>query len=420
MGDNTIADVFPLTDRSFYVLGKKIGTTSVAIYDANRSLLGVLQVEVGVDMQDLRTAIRQAAPSANIEVQAVNGQLRLAGSAPDAATLARIVDIAQQYGSDNIINAVTVKGSQQVLLEVRFIEASRSAGRDLGVALLGRNGERGALTTGSFRFPEAGSDAGFTFGSVLPSGSTPFGTLLANILDAGVNVDILVQALESKGLARRLAEPNLVALSGQTASFLAGGEVPIPVADEDGKVTVEFKPYGVQLYFTPVVLDDGLINLRLKPVVSQVDPTVTIRTNNIEIPAFTQRSAETTVELRDGQSFAIAGLLQAVHTKSQSQIPFLGQLPILGALFRSSSFQKEETDLVIIVTPHLARPAAPGEPLRTPLDDKRPSNDAEFFLLGMLEVDQKMLRRFYHGEGMIGPFGHIIDLPSGDTSAHKK
>jgi pilus assembly protein CpaC len=229
-----------------------------------------------------------------------------------------------------------------------------------------------------------------------------------------------VQALEGKGLARRLAEPNLIALSGEKASFLAGGEVPIPVAEEDGRVTVQYKEYGVRLNFTPVVLDGGLINLKLEPEVSQVDPTTTIRTGLVEIPAFVSRRASTTIEVRDGQSFAMAGLLQSVHTKNQDQIPWLGQLPILGALFRSSSFQEEETDLVIIVTPRLVRPAKPGQPLKTPLDSAKPSNDIDFFLMGKLEVDQDMQRRFTEGTGVIGPYGHIVELPSDKRNARKK
>lgn len=421
VGNSEIADVFPLTENSLYVLGKLQGRTNVAVYDPNRRLIGVIDVEVGIDSGDLATSIRQAAPRSKIDVQTVNGRLRLSGTVPDAVSLDKVLEIASQY-SEDVINSIQVTKAQQVMLEVRLLEASRTAGRELGVSWFARRpGGSRALTTGGFNFPPADDPSqGFTFDSVLPSGNAPFGTLLAQVLSAGIDADILIQALEQKGLARRLAEPNLVALSGEAASFLAGGEVPIPVAESDGTVTVEFKRYGVRLIFTPIVLDDGLINLKLETEVSEIDPTVTIRSNAVDIPAFTTRNAVTTLELRDNQSFAMAGLLQTTHTKNQRQLPWLGQIPILGALFRSSDFQKQETDLVIIVTPSLVRPASPGEPLATPLDAARPSNDPEFFLLGMQEVDDKMLLRFQQGAGIYGPYGHIIDLPAGALNATAK
>lgn len=254
---------------------------------------------------------------------------------------------------------------------------------------------------------------------MLPSGNTPFGTLIASFLGGGVSADVLVQALEEKGLARRLAEPNLIALSGEKASFLAGGEVPIPVSYDD-KITVDYKEYGVRLTFTPTVLENGLINLKLEPEVSQVDDSVRVDLGAISIPAFITRRASTSIEVRDGQSFAMAGLLQTVHTKNQEQLPWLGQLPILGALFRSSGFQEQETDLVIIVTPRLVKPAKPGQPLRTPLDGSKPSNDIEFFLMGSLEVDSGMQKRFAEGEGVIGPYGHIVEIQPEKRNVSKK
>jgi pilus assembly protein CpaC len=221
-------------------------------------------------------------------------------------------------------------------------------------------------------------------------------------------------------LARRLAEPNLIALSGEKASFLAGGEVPIPVAAEDNRVTVTYKEYGVRLNFTPVVLDNGLINLKLEPEVSQVDESIRVSTGVISIPGFITRRASTSIEVRDGQSFAMAGLLQSVHSKNREQIPWLGQLPVIGALFSSSSFQEQETDLVIIVTPRLVRPAKPGQPLRTPLDSAKPGNDLDLFLMGAMEVDSDMQKRFAQGTGVIGPYGHIVELKPGKRNVTKK
>src|SRR5262249_12257456 len=230
------------------------------------------------------------------------------GAAPNAVIVDQAMTIAKQFGAD-VINSVKVTSPQQVMLEVRFVEASRSASRELGVnwqvvqQKLSQTGTNGvALATGI---------------TGLTSGATPFGSFLASMLGNGVQADVLVKALEERGVVRRLAEPNLVALSGDTASFLAGGEFPIPVASNLGQVSVEFKKYGVGLAFTPTVLADGVINLKIEPEVSQIDPTTVIQINGITIPALIVRRANTTVELRDGQSFAIAGLLQAISSADQ-------------------------------------------------------------------------------------------------------
>jgi pilus assembly protein CpaC len=421
VGNPDIATAVPLTGRTFYVLGKAEGRTNIAVYGSEDALLGTVSVEVSADAPDLDLSIQQAIPNANIRVETINGRLRLSGTVPDGIALRKALEIAEQYGTEGVINALRVTGGQQVMLEVRFIEANRNAGRELGVSWFARreNESRGrGLATGAVT-PDTSSGL-IRFNSTLPSGSTPFGTLIAQVLGGGVSADVLVQALEEKGLARRLAEPNLIALSGEKASFLAGGEVPIPVAEDNDKVTVQYKEYGVRLNFTPVVLENGLINLKLEPEVSQVDEATRVSTGSISIPSFITRRASTTIEVRDGQSFAMAGLLQSVHTKNQDQIPWLGQLPVLGALFRSSSFQEQETDLVIIVTPRLVRPSKPGQPLRTPLDAAKPSNDMEFFLLGALEVDSDMQKRFAEGTGVIGPYGHIIDLQPEKRHARKK
>jgi pilus assembly protein CpaC len=196
-------------------------------------------------------------------------------------------------------------------------------------------------------------------------------------------------------------------MSGESASFLAGGEVPYSVPQASGAPpATAFKEFGIRLNFLPTVLDNGLINLRLEPEVSDVASFVN------GAPVLDTRRANTTVEIRDGQSFAIAGLLRSNHTKNQQQLPWLGQLPVIGALFRSSEFQKEESDLVIIVTPRLVQPTKPGRPLATPHDKTKPSNDVEFFLLGALEVDNKTIKKFQDGTGVIGPYGHVVDLPS--------
>lgn len=413
IADNRIADAQPMTDRTLYVIGKGVGTTSVNLFSEDKRSLGVIEVEVGVDVDDMAIAIRQVAPRSNVTIGSVNGKVRLGGRVKDGATLAKILEVAQQYGPDTVINSVEVEDSQQVNLEVRVLEVSRNAGRELGISWF--------ATTDNGTTP-GGLPAGAVIGQLgnFVTGNAPFASIIANVIDAGVNVDVIIRALEDKRLARRLAEPNLTALSGETASFLAGGEVPIPVAQENDTITIEFKDFGVKLDFTPIVLEGGKINLRLNPEVSEVDPTNTIRTRDIEIPSFITRRASTVVELRDGQSFAIAGLLQSSSRKLQSQVPWLSQVPVIGALFRSSSYIKNETDLVIIVTPRLVRPAKPGQQVATPLDKTRPANDPEFFLLGQLEVTRDMVRRYELGDGVVGPYGHMLDVSSKDKMVYVK
>ena len=187
--------------------------------------------------------------------------------------------------------------------------------------------------------------------AVVPTGNPSFGTLIGRVLSSGVEADVIVQALEDRGLARRLAEPNLITMSGEKASFLAGGEFPIPVQSDRDQITVDYKKFGVGLTFTPTVLANGVINLRIEPEVSQLDYTNTVRTATVAVPALIVRRASTVVELRDGQSFAVAGLLQSINQETQEQLPWLADVPIIGSLFRSAAFERKETDLAIIVTP---------------------------------------------------------------------
>ena len=227
-----------------------------------------------------------------------------------------------------------------------------------------------------------------------------------------LETDLIINALEQKGIARALAEPNLVALSGDTASFLAGGEFPIPVPGALGTVTIDYKRYGVGLAFTPTVLSGGLINMKIEPEVSQLDFSHMVTIGGLSVPPLIVRRASTTVELRDGQSFVIGGLLQSIGQNAISQLPWLGDVPVLGALFRSASYQKHETDLAIIVTPRLVRPARPGDVIKTPLDVSRPVNDVDLFLLGKTELPPAKARL----AAGIPPrefSGHVLDLPKG-------
>ncbi|WP_430694708.1 type II and III secretion system protein family protein [Mesorhizobium dulcispinae] len=417
VGDEKIADAQPMTDKTLYIIGKSIGTTTVNLFSEDKRSLGAIQIEVGQDVSDMAAAIRQVAPKARIEIGSINGKVRLSGHVKDAATLASIVEVTQQYGPDAIINAVTIDDSEQVNLSVRVLEAKRNADRDLGVSIRSTNGS-GTTRTGTG--VAAVDKDGVVLGpgdllSGLLSNASPFGALITRVIDSNIKVDLIIEALEQKGVVRLLAEPNLTTVSGETASFNAGGEVPIRSVNSQGEIEIQFKQFGVNLNFTPVVLDDGKIHIKLAPEVSDLTGFTPAGD-----PIFTNRKLATTVDLRDGQSFAVGGLLSSKNTRLQEQVPWLGQVPIIGALFHNSSTQKEETELVVIVTPHLVRPVRPGEQLATPFDKTKPANDPELMLLGQLEVNKDMIRKYEHGDGVTGPYGHMLDVKSKDKLVYVK
>ncbi len=392
VGSSTIVDVIPMTNRILYILGKEVGTTNLSLYDEEKQLIAVIDLVVSYDIKSLQDKLREVMPREWITVRSLNGRILLSGNVSSAPAAAQAISIAEQYAPGAVTNSLAVRSPQQVMLEVRFVEANRSAGRELGVDFTGLSGK---LTARS--------------GLGLATGNTPFGSIFTALLGGGKNqIDLLIRALEQKGTVRTLAEPNLVALSGDKASFLAGGEFPFPVAQDNNTITIEFKKFGVGLEFTPTVLSDGQINLKIEPEVSQLDNTRTLRLQTIQIPTIIVRRASTTVELRDGQSFAIAGLLQSNNTKTLSQLPWIADVPVLGALFRSASYQRNETDLIIIVTPRLVRPVtAPGK-LATPLDGRVPGNDVDLFLLGKSERPREAFERKKLPANEIGLDGHIL------------
>ncbi|MEX2034410.1 MAG: type II and III secretion system protein family protein [Xanthobacteraceae bacterium] len=438
VGDPEVADVNPLTDRALSILGKKNGTTRVSVYAEGKKLIGVFDVEVVYDTSLLQAEIKRRFPHANLKVSAVNGRIMISGTAPDGPTVDKAVQIAKQFGPE-VINSVQVSQPQQVMLEVRFVEATREAGRELGVQwnVFGKNylaniGNRtpaaqlpvtntgGGLfsqpgvTVGGPNVPSAVKISPIEVAGVL-SGTAPFGVMVGKMIKGGLDIDVIINALEQKGMARSLAEPNLVALSGDTASFLAGGEYPIPVpGGPQGQVTIDYKRFGVGLAFTPTVLSDGLINMKIEPEVSQLDFSRSLVLQGASVPSLIVRRASTTVELRDGQSFVIGGLLQSVGANTLSQLPWLGDVPILGALFRSAQYQKSETDLAIIVTPRLVRPARPGDVIKTPLDSSLPVNDTDLFLMGKTEITPAMAQ-LIAGVPPRENTGHMLDLPKGGT-----
>ena len=425
-----IADVLPMSNQAIYIQAKKIGTTNLSIFDENARMIEVIDLEVTVDTATIQQKIA-ASGSRGIRVSARGGQVMLTGLAADTIAADRALSVARGLAPEGVVvNAMEIAPPQQVMLEVRFLEVQRTAERDVGVNWFGSNGTRGFSLGGSVKQTVAGrpidtngtpstsdinpTDIFRSIGALVGTANAPYATILTQVLKTGnFSLDLMVSALEQKGLVRRLAEPNLMALSGETARFLAGGEFPVPSVQPGSNggtpvITTDFKKFGVQLAFVPTVLSRGVINLRVEPSVSELDFTNAITIGGTQVPALVTRDARTTVELRDGQSFAIAGLLQTRNQREISQVPWIGSVPVLGALFRSSGYLQNETDLVVIITPRLVAPAAPGQRLASPLDARLPSNDVDFFLNGQPEVRKRYADFVTSGGDLKGPYGHMI------------
>ena len=381
-----IADISSLSDRTIYVLGKAPGRTTLTLLDAEGRLITNVEVQVAPDIAEFKERLRQILPGEPIEVRTANDGIVLSGTVSSIVKLDRALDLAQRYAPDRVSNLMTVGGSQQVMLEVQFAEMQRSVSKrlngGLNVAAGAGDDVRGSIGLGSGSLVP-GTNIGAPASTALNLDPTALGGLALGFDVGDLTFQVLLEALETKGLVRTLAEPNLTALSGQEATFLAGGEFPVPVSEEDEGITVEFKPFGVQMGFTPVVVDEDRINLQINAAVSSIDTTVAVQTDGFAVSGFRRRETSTTVEIRDGESFAIAGLLQDDFRDLVGQVPWLGDIPVLGALFRSADYQRQQSELVIIITPHLVSPVR-GEALALPTDRIRPPTENEFFLRGQV------------------------------------
>jgi pilus assembly protein CpaC len=409
-----IADISSLSDRSIYVLGKTPGMTTLTLLDATGQLITNVEVRVAPDVTEFKERLRQILPGENIEVRTANDGIVLSGTVSSSQKLSKALELAARYAPDRVSNLMSVGGIQQVMLKVRFAEMNRTVSKSLSASLALSNGigstAGGTAATGSGLLP--GGVAGIIGGQV-PTGGDSAGAVTYGFNVGSTQVGILLEALERKGAVRFLAEPNLVALSGQEAKFLAGGEYPVPVAQDNDAISVEFKPFGIELNFIPRVVDDDLINLQLSAAVSSLDPAngATLG-GGFQIDAFTRRETSTTVEMRDGESFAIAGLLQDDFTDATSQVPWLGDIPVLGALFRSAEYQRSQTELVIIVTAHMVTPTR-GEALALPTDRIIPPSEKDLFLFGQTTQDPKKPRRGAAGEvakqDFSGSYGYVME-----------
>jgi pilus assembly protein CpaC len=329
-----IAKVTATGDSSFYVQGMEFGSTNMLVYGPGGRLMEVIDIRVGYDAASLQHDLANAYPSEPIQVRNLGESLMLVGEVSNSGIQSRAEQIAEKYAPEAVISRLSVRDAQQVILEVRVLEATRSALQDIGfIHQIGND---------SFNFATGGG----LIGQSAPAGVLQFFGGAGNVaLNNGL------QALEEKGVIRTLARPNLVAISGQKATFHAGGEYPYPVPQRDGVISLEFRKYGVELTFTPTVQDNGLIRLDVEPKVSQLDFTNSLRILGFTVPGLTIRQTKTTVELRDNEALSIGGLFQRDYANSMRQVPGIGDVPILGALVRSSRWKQADTELIVIVTP---------------------------------------------------------------------
>ena len=455
VSDPKVADAVLRSPRQIYVMGVATCQTDAVFFDATGRRILALNIRVDIDYSAVAQSINRIVSGAQVHVDAVNNSLILSGQVANLTDADRAVQIAQQFTStpDKVLNMLSIAGKEQVMLKVRIVEMQRSVIKQLGfnlsaltgqiggpqyllnaVATYGVNGALlGGLTGGysldSTQQPELTVPCGTALNPTLtcptvarggnsaafPNGSAA--TTQSTSGSPGLNkAGSTIQAFESVGLVRVLAEPNLTAVSGESAKFLAGGEFPVPTGQSTtGQVSIEFKPFGVGLGFTPVVLSNGRIALKISTEVSELSQqgafVLATGSSNLTVPSLTVRRAETSVELPSGGAMMIAGLLQEETKQDIDSTPGLADLPVLGALFRSRDYQEGETELVVIVTPYLVNPTNPSN-LQTPADGLRMANDAETDLLGRMN-------KAYHAPAAVtaaaashsyqGPVGYIIE-----------
>ncbi|MFO1242475.1 MAG: type II and III secretion system protein family protein [Rickettsiales bacterium] len=379
VSDPEIADVQVLSPHLVYASGRRIGETSVLAIGDNDKVVLEGSLTVTHNLSKLKQSILKSMPDARVDFESTDNAIVMKGSVPSPAVAERIQRVASSFLQSNqsIINMIDTDEGDQVMLKVKVAEVSRSELKRFGINL------ESILNVGNFVFGLAtGRDIiADATGAILRSGTDNSIALGYHSNDADING--VIDALEDDGLLTVLAEPNLTTKSGVAANFLAGGEFPIPVVGENSAVTIEYRQFGVSLDFTPVVMSAQKINLTVRPEVSTLTTANGIQANGFNIPSLLTRRASTTVELGSGESFAIAGLLRSDHSNDISKVPALGDLPVLGALFRSNEFRQDQSELVIIVTPYIVKGVRDAE-LRTPVDAYQPASDIDRILWGKL------------------------------------
>ena len=408
-----IADFVLISPNEIYLTGKAAGLTNLTLWKEKKAP-EVYDLEVSYNTSRLKQKLHDLLPGeVDLRVIPTHNSITLAGTVSSTGNLSQVMALTKAFvPEDKIVNSVEVAGVHQVMLEVRVAEMSRSLLRNLGVNLFYNKGDNfaGSMLGGLTKLVKP-ADAFLTAG--------PLGLVTSGAVNAFFRFDAggatwtgFIDALQEDGLVKILAEPTLISQSGQQASFLAGGEFPVPVPQGLGTVGIVYKKFGVQLSFTPTVLSENKINLRVHPMVSELDFTNAVLLEGFVVPGLSSREASTVIELADGQSFAIAGLLQESVRDVVDKFPLLGDIPIIGALFRSRKFQKRETELIIIVTPHLVTPLNLAEQT-LPTDYYIEPNDVELYLLGFMEGRKKKLPSESRAK-LDGEFGHALPVPISD------
>lgn len=417
-----IADIVVHGDDKISVIGKEIGSTNMRFFDAKNQLIRELDIIVGYDIPAIRRALKKFFPEDNISVDTINNSIAVSGVVPDAQAASRAMQIVYEFvkqsrkdaaadedlsEKDNrfpgIVNLLTVNSGQQVMLKVRIGEVKRTALKQLGISLL--NNKSGDFVFGSNRgaagiFDDITTDA-------VEAGTYKIPETFFNAIIGHGQGSAMIEALERDGVFKVLAEPNLTTVSGETASFLAGGEFPIRSVSQDGAVDISFKQYGVSLAFTPYVLSQNRVRLLVAPELSEID-------NSEDSPqvegasALTTRKATTTVELAPGEAFMIAGLIRDTLNSSIDEVPGIAEVPILSALMRSTSYQRQETELVISVTPYLVDPVVANE-IRLPIDEFREPSVMEMFFYGALGSMGNDADKVGQTPVLEGPVGYMVE-----------
>lgn len=429
--DPDVADVFVHGKRKVSVIGKNIGQTTLRIFDVDHKLLRSVDISVTYDLPAVRRALREFLPNERIGVSIVNTRMALTGTISSAEAAGTAMEIAQEFvrgklegaealnrkrfiqgnsvvaGEQSpIINLMKISAGQQVMLRIRVGEVQRNALKNLGVNLNSFNGGDNGFVLGTGGGRLAGQNAAGNPAFQPNTFNAPgdgFGLIGGNATFGATTLAASIDALERDGVLKVLAEPNLTALSGEEAQFLAGGEFPIPVPQQLGTTSIEYKPFGVALKFTPYVLGENRLRIQVQPEVSELSFERTINTGDGFIaPSIITRRASTTVELAPGESFMIAGLIRDNINSQINELPGVGEIPVLSALFRSTSFQRNETELVIAVTPYLVDPIK-GTDVKMPTDDFKPASFMESIFFGALSGN--------HGDNpsVEGPSGYMTD-----------
>jgi pilus assembly protein CpaC len=387
VADPDIADLILISEREIYINGLAPGVTNVTMWGKGRFTSATVTVEA--DLTLLKEKLHQILPVEKIGVEAAGDSIVLSGEVSGPVAQETALSLALPYAGgkkDKVVNLLHVGGVQQVMLAVRMAEINRAIAERIGVNFsgLGANGNFGVSQINSLASVSS-LVRNFTQGTNWTQGLSPNVTAIGGFTAANALWTFFLDLLKQKNLGRLLAEPNLVTTSGQKASFLAGGEFPVPVPQSGvggaATITIEYKKFGVQLEFTPTVLSDNKIGMKVHPLVSELDFTLGIQTGGFTVPGLRSREMSTQIEVKDGQTFAIAGLLQDTSRSIINKFPVLGDIPVLGALFRSVDYQKNETELVTLVTPSLVKPMAPGQ-ARLPDDKFIEPNDVDTYLLG--------------------------------------